>query len=232
MAKYAPSALLGRISRSAGSTTFGHNRFGAYFRNRVIPTNPVTEAQTAVRVDFGDHASNYRALTQAQRDEWVAYGENYAKTDSLGQAYSLTGLQAYVSVNRNLATYGLAAISVPGLFSPPSGLATATATAELDIANTLEVAYTATPLAANTKVAIFATRPLSAGINFQPNGAYKLIAVSAAAAASPADILAAYEAIYGSIGLAGEKILFKAVVISSVGLASPVLQFATIVTQA
>jgi len=227
MAKYAPSALIGRISRSAGSTTFGHNRFGAYFRNRVIPTNPVTGAQTAIRVDFGDHSSNWRLLTQEQQDEWIAYGENFVRQDSLGQTYTLTGLQAYVSVNRNLATYGSAALSNPGLYSPPTGLATATAT--VDDTPTLSVAYTATPLATGEKLAIFATRPLSAGINFQPNGAYKLISVTAAAAASPANILAAYEAIYGSVGPGGTKILFKAFTINPQGLASPVLQFSALV---
>lgn len=195
----------------------------------MIPTNPVTPAQTAIRVDFGDHSSNWRALTQAQRDEWTAYGLNYAKTDTLGETYSLTGLQAYVSVNRNLATYGSPAISIPGLYSPPSGLITATATADTALGGSFEVAYTATPLAAGTKLAIFATRPLSAGINFQANGAYKLILVTAAAAASPADIFAAYTAIYGSIGLAGDKILLKLLVLNSVGLAAPVLQTSTIV---
>jgi hypothetical protein len=184
----------------------------------------VSPAQTAVRVDFGDHSSNYRSLTQVQRDAWNSFGENYAKTDSLGQPYSLTGLQAFVSINRNLATYGSAAVSDAPLFTLPSGLATATAS--INEGDSMTVAYTVTPLAANTKVAIFATRPLSAGINFQPNGAYKLLAVSAAAAASPVDVEAAYVAIFGSLGLEGEKILFKAVVLSSTGLASPVLQFA------
>jgi hypothetical protein len=228
MAKYVPSALLGAISRSAGSTTFAHNRFGYYFRNRVIPTNPVTGPQTAVRTDFGDHSSNYRALTEAQRLQWIAFGLNYVRQDSLGQTYSLTGLQAYVSVNRNAATYGASALSAPPLFSPPSGIATATITATIGLPNVLSVAYTVTPLAANTKVAIFATRPVSAGINFQPNGAYKLVFVSAAAAASPANILAAYEAIFGTLITAGEKILFKLVVINSEGLASPVLQAAEV----
>lgn len=228
MAKYAPSALLGRISRSAGSTTFGHNRYGAYFRNRVIPTNPVTPAQTAIRVDFGDHSSNYRALTQEQIDEWIAFGQNFARTDSLGQVYNLTGLQAFVSINRNLATYGSPAVSIPPLYSPPSGLATAVATA--DDTPALSIAYTATPLAAGDKLVIFATRPLSAGIKFQPNGAYKLIFVTAAAAASPANVLAGYTAVYGAIGVAGEKILFKAFTISSGGLASPVLQFEAVIT--
>ena len=182
-----------------------------------------------MRVDFGDHSSNYRALTQEQRDIWTAYGQNYSLLDSLGQTYNLTGLQAYVSVNRNLATYGNAAISEPGLFSPPSGLATAVATVDTALGGSVSVAYTGSPLAANTKLAIFATRPLSAGINFQPNGAYKLIAVTAAAAASPADISAAYIAIYGNVGVAGDKILFKAFVINTLGLASPVLQFSDIV---
>lgn len=81
----------------------------------------------------------------------------------------------------------------------------------------LTIAYTATPLAAGVKLAIFATRQLSAGIAFQPRGAYKLVHVSAAAAASPANILAQYNALFGAL-VAGKKILFRAVPISATGI--------------
>lgn len=129
MAKYVPSALIGRISRSAGSTTFGHNRVGAYFRNRVIPTNPVTGPQTLVRGNFGTLAAAYRTLTSTQQADWIALGANMIRTDSLGQTYDLTGLQAYEAINRNLFTYGSSSTSTAPLYAPPAALATATVTA-------------------------------------------------------------------------------------------------------
>lgn len=80
------------------------------------------------------------------------------------------------------------------------------------------VAYTTTPLAAGVKLAIFATRQLSAGIAFQPRGAYKLVQVTAAAAASPANILAPYNALFGAL-VSGKKVLIRAVPISATGVA-------------
>ena len=84
----------------------------------------------------------------------------------------------------------------------------------------LSVAYTTTPIAAGTKLAIYATKQVSAGI-FRPSSkSYKLIQVSAAAAASPADILASYIAINGAL-VSGRKIFFRLIPISSAGVAGP-----------
>lgn len=93
----------------------------------------------------------------------------------------------------------------------------------------LSVAFTPTPLGAGEKIVIEATRQVSAGVNFQPRSAYKQVFVGAAATASPANVLAAYNALYGAL-VAGSKILFRAYVIGSTGLASPVLQASVIVT--
>ena len=227
MAKYAPSALIGRLSRSAGATTFAHNRFGAYLRNRVIPTNPVTSFQTAARTALSNASIAWRTLTAAQRALWTAYGENFVRTDSLGQTYNLPGINTYVSVNRNVALYGGTQLSDPPAYAPPDALTSASAA--VTEADTAILTFTATPLPASTKLLIYATRPLSAGINFQQNGAYKHIATSAAAQATSWDITSQYTARYGSLGLAGEKILFKAIVVTADGLASPALQFSTIV---
>lgn len=127
--KYVPSALIGRLSRSAGSTTAAHNRFGAYLRNRVIPTNPASAKQTAVRNSLATFSGEYRALTDAQRAAWTALGLNMTRTDSLGQVYTLTGLQAYISLNRNLYTSGAtSSIADAPAWAPPAGPLTLTAT--------------------------------------------------------------------------------------------------------
>lgn len=94
-----------------------------------MPTNPVSTAQALVRGSLGTLSSNYRALTAAQRADWTALGLNMIRTDSLGVTYDLTGLQAYVAINRNLYTTGLAYVTVAPVYSPPAALLTITPTA-------------------------------------------------------------------------------------------------------
>lgn len=92
----------------------------------------------------------------------------------------------------------------------------------------LSIAYTPTPLGAAEKLAIFASPQVSPGINFLPASRYKLLTVTAAAAASPANVLAAYEARFGAM-ISGQKIFFRLVVINSDGFASPVKQTSVII---
>lgn len=93
----------------------------------------------------------------------------------------------------------------------------------------LSLVYTATPLAAGMKLAIFASPQVSAGVNFVPASRYKLISVTAAAAASPANILASYIALFGAL-VAGSKIFIRAKTISSTGLASQVFETTIVVS--
>jgi hypothetical protein len=87
----------------------------------VIPTNPQTALQTAVRGNLGALSSAYRGLSEAQRAAWTALGAQITRTDSLGEPYTLNGIQAYVSSNRNRYTTGLAVISdAPALPTIPT----------------------------------------------------------------------------------------------------------------
>jgi hypothetical protein len=138
------------------------------------------------------NAAAWRALTDAQRAGWLSLGLQIIRTDSLGQSYDLNGFGAYCSVNNNNLDAGDAAVSdAPALTTPPDLL---TATITLTAA-AFSVAYTATPLAAGVRLFIFCSPQRSAGRKFE--GDYRLIAVTAAAAASPANILAAYTAKFG-----------------------------------
>jgi hypothetical protein len=77
-------------------------------------------------------------------------------------------------------------------------------------------AYTATPLAATSKLVFYATPQLSAGTSFVKPSLYRQFFLSAAAAASPANILAAYAAMFGNL-VVGKKIGLRVKVISSTG---------------
>jgi len=127
--KYVPSALIGQLSKSSGSTTASRNRNGSYLRTRNNPTNPRTAKQTAARADFQGLAQNWRMLTDAQRAGWTALGTSMIRTDSLGQSYNMTGLQAYESVNRTLTVIGAAQVNTAPVYTAPAALLSATFTA-------------------------------------------------------------------------------------------------------
>jgi len=106
-------------------------------------------------------------------------------------------------VNNNRLDAGDAVLSDAPAIVTPGQLATVTITLT---AVALSIAYTATPLPAATRLFIFASPQKSAGRQF--NGDYRLISVTAAAAASPHNLLAAYTARLG-VPVVGQRIFFK-----------------------
>ncbi|MFZ1057874.1 MAG: hypothetical protein WAP47_01640 [Candidatus Rokuibacteriota bacterium] len=190
-------------SGSQAGTTASHNRFGQYFRTRAMPVQPRTPQQLVMRARMSTNAAGWRAITEAQRAGWEALGLMISRTDALGQAYTLNGFMAYCSVNNNKLDAGDAVVADAPAIVTPADLATVTVTLT---AIAFSVAYTATPLPANTRLFIFCSPQKSAGRAF--NGDYRLITVTAAAAASPANILAAYTARLG-VPVVGTKIFLK-----------------------
>jgi len=149
------------------------------------------------------NSAAWRALTDLQRAGWESLGANIQRTDSLGQTYTLNGFMAYCSVNNNKLDAGDAVVAdAPAIVLPPTLL---TATITLTAA-AMSVAYTTTPLGAGVRLFSFCSPQKSAGRAF--NGDYRLIAVSAAAAASPANIFAAYQARLG-VPVVGMRIFFS-----------------------
>ncbi len=108
-----------QISGSIGGTTWSHNRFGAYKRNRSVPVNPNTSRQVAVRNAVRTLTINWEiVLTQAQRNAWDLYGQNVSWVNKLGRAVFLTGLNHYVRCNTPRLMNGIASIdAAPTLFN-------------------------------------------------------------------------------------------------------------------
>jgi hypothetical protein len=125
------------------------------------------------------------------------------RSDSLGQSYNLTGFLAYVSVNNNLVAAGQGTISAAPALSTPSTILTAVITLT---AASMSIAYTPTPMPTGTYLFSYVSPQRSAGRNFE--GDFRLLAVSAAAAASPAVLLTAYTAKFG-VPVVGNKIFFS-----------------------
>jgi hypothetical protein len=180
-------------SGSYQGITSSRNRFGQYVRTRAAPVQPRTTFQLNQRARQTTNAAAWRALSDTQRAGWLALGLMISRTDSLGQTYTLNGFGAYCSVNNNNLVAGNAAVSDAPAITTPVDVISATITLT---AAAFSVAYTATPLAAGNRLLIRVSPQQSAGRKF--NGDYRLIAVTAAAAASPANIFAAYIARLGT----------------------------------
>jgi len=209
-------------SGSLAGTTSSRNRYGQYRRTRATPVNPNTSAQGSARARLATNAAAWRALTDLQRAGWESLGNGMTRTDSLGQTYSLNGFGAYCSVNANNLAAGNAAVSAAPALVTPGTLVTATITLT---AAAFSIAYTTTPLGAGLRLFSFASPQRSAGRSFEND--YRLIAVSAAAAASPADIFTAYTTRLG-IPIVGNRVFLQLQIFAGGFLGGPLITSAVV----
>lgn len=211
-------------SGSLGGQTSSHNRYGQYRRERRVPVNTRTPAQEAVRAHMAAAAAAWRALTDAQRAGWTDLGGNMTSRDSLGQTHTFNGFEAFTSVNIfRLQNGDSIATDAPALVTP-TALASITPAAAAG-AGTHTVAYTVTPLSAGVKAVIEASPMVSAGRKF--NNKFAVITVTAAAAASPANIAAAYTAKYGAL-VAGTRIFYRVRLYTGGFVSGPIVSSAVV----
>lgn len=209
-------------SGSLAGQTASRNRYGQYLRTRAMPVNPNSTPQSQARSRLAGLAEIWDLLTDVQRAGWTSLGQSMTRTDSLGQQYSLTGMQAYISVNSTNLTAGNAVVSAAPALSTPASLTSITITLT---SAAFSIAYTATPLGAGARAFLFASPQRSAGRSFESD--YRLIAVTAAAAASPANIFTAYSARLGT-PVTGNKI-FTLVQVYTLGFLSAPILGATVI---
>lgn len=190
-------------SGSYQGITASRNRFGQYKRTRAMPVQPRTVAQLNQRARMTTTSAAWRDLTDAQRAGWLSMGDLTARTDALGQTYTMNGFMAFTSVNNNKLQAGDALVDDAPSIVTPGDLASVTVTLT---SAAFSVAYTATPLAAGVRLFIWVSPQQSAGRKF--NGDYRLLTVTAAAAASPTNILAAYTAKFG-VPVVGNRIFLN-----------------------
>lgn len=209
-------------SGSQAGTVSSRNRYGQYRRTRATPVNPNSSAQGLVRARMSANSAAWRALTSAQRAGWADLGNSMTRTDSLGQTYALTGAQAFCSVNNNLDQAGSSTLTDAPALSTPSALVTCTITLT---AASFSIAYTPTPLLTGVKLLVFASPQRSAGRSYE--GDLRLVHVSAAAAASPANVLSGYTAKFG-VPVLGNRI-FVSLVLTIGGFESGPLMSSAVV---
>jgi hypothetical protein len=230
MAKFTPGAIVSEIRNKIAATVFTKNAAGAAIRNRVTPINRRSSTQTNRRQRLAALASAWRGLTEAQRAGWNAASSSFPTQDNLGQTIFLTGEQLYIRSNANLLLIGEAQIvDAPSPVSfPVLALGAISAAAG---AGTFTVAFTPTPNSADLSLVIRASAPKSAGRSFSAQSDFKFVQEVAPAGASPANIAAAYVAIFGAItGAAGQKVFIEIFYVEiNTGIAGQVVRSSAII---
>ncbi len=200
----------GSIVVDARNKIGGHvaskNRFGAYIRTKVTPTNPRTGAQLTARNRLASLSSGWRNLTQAQRDQWNDAAKLYQKTDIFGDLKTNTGLQLYVGINSNLMLFGGSPIDVPpqptqAAISVVTGLTADSTPQALQLllnGNVPDTSY----------MVVKATPPLSPGKNFVESE-LRVIGTYAPSATTPISLLSDYQAKFGNLSPAGNKVFVE-----------------------
>jgi hypothetical protein len=94
------SPVYSQVTGSIGGITYSHNRYGYYSRTRVVPVNPSSSRQQAVRGNFLALANDWlNALTAAQRAAWNLYASNVTVKDKMGQDINWTGYNHFLRTN-------------------------------------------------------------------------------------------------------------------------------------
>ena len=209
-------------SGSVAGVTSSRNRFGQYKRSRAIPVNPNTSFQGTQRARLSAASAAWRALTSAQRAGWNDLASGFTRTNSLGESYNMTGHMCFVSCYADCAAAGVSVLSdAPALATPSTPL---TATITLTAA-AFSIAFTATPLAAGVRMFTYVSLQRSAGRAFEND--FRLLQVSAAAAASPINAYAAYVARFG-VPVVGNRIFVALRTFQTAFLSGPLITSAVV----
>lgn len=216
MAKFLPGIAVSAISGSEGGTTFSRNASGAYFKGKVMPTNPNTAKQQAVRNSFAVNVSGWKNLSVAQQQEWIDMAPQYPYNDSLGQTKQYTGQQLYTKLNQNLAVVGSTLLDVPKVpqtFSTTQ-VSSLTMTLTAGVLTTGDLVLSAVG-AATEKVIVVMTVGQSGGITRPGKSSFRQVMIVADASASATiDVITDYQALYGDPEI-GVKIFARAYLVNT-----------------
>lgn len=208
--KFTPGPTIAAASGSVGGTVFSHNRYGAYTRNRAIPTKQTSVYAMNAKARLSNISAAWRDETAATKLAWQTYAQNNPITDALGQKQILTGHAAYVALNTRLHLAGATLLIVPPIVAAPSPLLTLSATWDIG-AGAFELAFTPTPLAANERLWVTGCVVDSVGINYVEN-LMKFIKCTAAAQATNVDLSTDIAARFGTLAV-GQKIVLDAAIL-------------------
>jgi len=209
MAKIKWGALVTDGRGKIGGQVLSKNKYAAYLRNKVTPVNPNTNAQQNVRSLFAQLAQGWRALSQAQRDQWNLVAPDFTRSNIFGDNVPLSGYNLYMRLNSNLNAISEATISTPPALTEVPGIGGLSVVVD-NSSQSVTLSWTSGNTDAAVVHQVFATAALSPGKNFV-SSELRQIGLIAAGTASPAVVSADYLAKFGLVGAVGQKVFIQVI---------------------
>jgi hypothetical protein len=216
MAKIKFGMMMTDASGKLGGQVFSKNRGGSYVRTKVTPLNPQTTAQSVVRGIFASISSAWSTITQADRDSFNGFVNDYARTDVFGDLRNPSGKALFQRLNQNLEISGQSQITI---CEPPQAVPFANVTSADGDNSALTFVVNTAGDCTSSQVVVWATPRLSAGTTFVKNKLRQL-EVFTGGDGDTYDIQASYVAKFGQ-PQAGDNIYVAVRVINRNGQASP-----------
>lgn len=99
------------MSGSMGGFVASHNRGGQYLRIRVVPTDPQSANQIAIRNSVGTLSTRWSStLTADQRAEWATYAQQVPLPNRLGDPRLVSPLAHFIRSNTPRLQAGLGVV--------------------------------------------------------------------------------------------------------------------------
>lgn len=211
MAKIQFGDIVTDMRGKSGGHVYARNRYGAFKRTKVTPTNPQTSYQMQQRQYFGSNSQSWRGLDEDQRAAWIALAPSLPVQDVFGNSRVLTGQALFIRLNTNLALTNSDLIQ-----DAPTPVALPTISG-LTLSITAEGAYNVTVGTigdtSDVKALLFATPPVSPGVSSVKNK-YRLLTIFTTFN-STVDVASVYNLRFVAL-TEGEKVFFRAYLVNTV----------------
>jgi len=197
MALYTPGGLVGQLSGKIGNLVASHNRYGSYFRTRVVPVKVDSDYTADVRGRLASLSQAWGALTDAQKESWRTWAATNPVTNRVGMSVYLQPSAAFIKINARILQIGGTQIDVPPVVAPPAGITGLSVTAAAAVP-AVSIAWTSGALAADEFLMAWVAVIDSQGRKYYRNR-LKLAYIGSGADTTPADALAEVVARFGTL---------------------------------
>lgn len=185
---------------------FSANTHGAYIRRRVTPVNVATVAQLLVRQRFTTNSQAWRSLTEDERKGFIEQKDNFKTTDIFGDLKSPTGQNLFIKLNQNILQISETPITAVPIPSAVQGFTNLSVVVDSGV-DLLTITFDPA-IDAAVKVLVFATAPLSPGVNFV-KADFRIITVLNSTDTSPVSLETQYIAKFGALAQIGAKVFIQ-----------------------
>lgn len=228
MARVLYGSLVTEINGKVGGSVFKRSAYGAVMQNKGGQVNPKSSKQQANRMHMSYVASQWRTLTETQRNLWNIAAPSFPHFGPFGEVEHLNGFTLFCLCNINLLKISYNIISEAPTLEPTPPL----------IINDVTINTTAPdmvmliepPMPSGYSLCVYASPQLSQGVKMVTSR-LRLIGSYALPGSSAIIIMNDYRNTFGANLVAGNKIIYFAAYVSqSTGWEYPTTRFEKIIT--